>query len=131
MGILPPRRWARGPVLSTNLSLSSSITQGRLALQAHQSARDILSAETTPDILPNNLRGAVIDRPYLLAGAERASAKQIKEDENAQYNGGMRNPGLSNTGIPGAQHAGRRIRRLLERFLQEHPECLQVVHGSR
>ena len=79
----------------------------------------------------DTLRGAVLERPTLLAGPEEASKRVMREQENATALGGMRNPAESVEWMPHARTTGRRIRALLERFLDQHQELSQTAENIR
>ena len=54
------------------------------------------------------------------------SKKEIRERENAAYLGGMRNPGKACKRVPGLRTVGRRVRRMLESFVDHHPHVLNL-----
>jgi hypothetical protein len=73
------------------------------------------------------LRGTLLQVPYSLAGPKIISAKQQRETENAQAIGGMRNPVQSLDFIPQARSVGRRLRKIFERFQEQHAELTTLA----
>ena len=52
------------------------------------------------------------------------STRERREEENARYPGGLRNPWRACRLYPGLRAIGRRARALIEAFIDEHPEVL-------
>ena len=80
---------------------------------------------TRPEEVPPGLPG---ERPPVRSAADDprrpASVKEVREAENVQYPGGLRNPWRSCRMNFGTRVLGRKARQVIEAFIERHPEQL-------
>ena len=60
----------------------------------------------------------------------RHSARALREIENHEAVGGMRNPFSAVGKVPGLRGAGRRVRRVIEDFMQARPDAIESLEAS-
>ena len=71
-----------------------------------------------------------MEQPYKLSGPGPEYEKDIRRRENAEALGGMRNPHLSVRRLPRAYTVGRKLRKVLERFLEQESETADLVQRA-
>lgn len=70
-------------------------------------------------------RGMKVQVQHNLGGPQEVSKKQRRETENSQALGCMRAPHRAVDRLPRVAVIGRKIRRCLETFLEQHPEAVE------
>ena len=111
-----------GSPASASGSCSASVkrfTSGAIAATTVTAA----NADSDPDGIHS--RGPI--KPYSLRGKSDPSAKELREQQNADAIGGMRNPARSVSRIPKARATGRTIFSVLKALLLAHVSHLAVL----
>ena len=75
----------------------------------------------------SSMLNTVLETPHQLRGPRPPSAKEIREAENAEALGGMKNPAAAVRKLPGLSSLGVHLRYVLEGFIDKHPELLSVL----
>ena len=109
-----------GPLVTGEASSSKSLDKDWQGVEASVRPRQPSNAELLQ-------RSGTVEQPYKLSGPDREYAKDIRRKENEEALGGMRDPRLSIQKLPEAYTVGRKLRKVLERFLDQEPGTIDIV----
>ena len=126
----PPVHTTTGPSTSTYGNVQPGQEDGWCRRGRWNNAL-VRGAQAGGDPHPRPLKKVARLEPHVrLDAAKLVTRREVRERENTDAIGGMRNPAASVSRLPRLRLAGRRVHDVIDKFIADHTEILEDVQES-